>query len=170
MDQRGSIQVRDSGVRCEKPPFKPQANLTSAEEQRLRIVMLMPAKLNAKAIKLIEGKNFAFLATIMPDGAPHVAPVWIDREGDTILVNTAMGRVKQKNVTREPRVSLSVADQSNMYDKIVIHGRVESQTIEGADAHIDNLAKKYIGKDKYPWRTAGEKRVILKIQPTHVLT
>ena len=133
-------------------------------------MMPLPAKLNAKAIKLIEGKNFAFLATIMPDGSPHVAPVWIDREGDTILVNTAMGRMKQKNITREPRVSLSVADQSNMYDKIVIHGRVTSQTPEGADAHIDKLAKKYIGKDEYPWRTAREKRVILRIQPTHVLT
>jgi PPOX class probable F420-dependent enzyme len=133
-------------------------------------VTLLPAKLGAKAIKLIEGKNFAFLATIMPDGSPHVAPVWIDREGDTILVNTAIGRKKQKNTTREPRVSLSIADQSNMYDKIVIHGRVTSQTLKGADVHIDKLAKKYIGKDKYPWRAAGEKRVILKIQPTRVLT
>jgi PPOX class probable F420-dependent enzyme len=90
--------------------------------------MPLPAKLNAKAVKLIEGKNFAFLATIMPDGAPHVAPVWIDREGDTILVNTTIGRVKQRNVTTEPRVALSVADQNNMYDKIVIRGRVTSDT------------------------------------------
>ena len=131
--------------------------------------MLLSAKLNAKAVRLIDGKNFAFLATIMPDGAPHVAPVWIDREGDTILVNTAMGRVKQRNVTREPRVALSIADQNNMYDKIVIHGRVVSQTLEGADAHIDKLAKKYIGKDKYPWRAPGERRVIIKIEPTQVL-
>jgi len=170
MGQRRSIQVRDSDAGGQKPSSKPRANLTSAEEQRLQIVMRMPAKLNAKAIKLIEGKNFAFLATIMPDGAPHVAPVWIDREGDTILVNTAMGRQKQRNVTRDPRVSLSVADQNNMYDKTVIHGRVASQTLEGADAHIDKLAKKYTGRDKYPWRTPGEKRVILRIQPTHLLT
>jgi len=130
----------------------------------------LPVKLNVKTVKLIEGKNFAFLATIMPGGAPHVAPVWIDHEGDTILVNTSMGRAKQRNVAREPRVSLSVADQNNMYDKIVIHGRVVSQTLEGADAHIDKLAKKYIGKDRYPWRAPGEKRVILKIEPTRVLT
>ena len=129
----------------------------------------MPAKLNAKAVKLIEGKNFAFLATIMSDGAPHVAPVWIDREGDTILVNTAMGRVKQRNITRESRVALSVADQNNMYDKVVIRGRVTSQTLEGADAHIDKLAKKYIGKDKYPWRAPGERRAIIKIEPTQIL-
>lgn len=101
------------------------------------IVMQLPAKLNEEAIKLIEGRNFAFLATIMPDGAPHVAPVWIDREGDTILVNTATGRVKQRNVARDPRVAISVADQNNMYDKIVVRGRVISQTLEGADAHVD---------------------------------
>jgi len=78
--------------------------------------------------------------------------------------------VKQRNVTREPRVALSVADQNNMYDKIVIRGRVTSQTLEGADAHIDKLAEKYIGNDKYPWRAPGAKRVILKIEPTRVLT
>jgi PPOX class probable F420-dependent enzyme len=133
-------------------------------------VIFLPAKLNDKAIRLIEGKNFAYLATILPDGAPHVAPVWIDREGDTILVNTVVGRAKQKNVSRDPRVALSVADQSNMYDEIVIRGRVTSQALEGADAHIDKLAKKYIGKDKYPWRTPGMKRIILRIEPIHILT
>ena len=130
----------------------------------------MPAKLSDKAIRLIEGKNFAFLATILPDGSPHVAPVWIDREGDTILVNTAMGRAKQRNVTRDPRVALSIADQDNMYDKVVIRGLLRLQTLEGADAHIDKLAKKYISKDKYPWRTPKEKRIILKIEPTHLLS
>ena len=134
------------------------------------MMTLLPAKLNAKAVRLIEGKNFAFLATIMPDGSPHVAPVWIDREDDTILVNTAMGRVKQKNVTRDPRVSLSVADQNNMYDKIVMRGRVVSQTLEGADAHIDKLAKKYTGEDRYPGRVPGERRVILRIEPTYIST
>jgi PPOX class probable F420-dependent enzyme len=133
-------------------------------------VIYLPEKLGDKATKLIEGKNFAFLATILPDGSPHVAPVWIDRDGDTILVNTAVGRAKQRNVTRDPRVALSIADQNNMYEKIMIRGRVRSQTFEGADAHIDKLAKKYIGKDKYPWRAPEEKRIILKIEPTHVLT
>ena len=130
----------------------------------------MPAELSDKAIRLIDGKNFAFLATILPDGSPHVAPVWIDREGDTILVNTAVGRAKQRNVTRDSRVALSIADQNNMYDKVVIRGRLRLQTLEGADAHIDKLAKKYIGKDKYPWRTPKEKRIILKIEPTHLLS
>ncbi len=121
-------------------------------------------------MKLIEGKNFAFLGTIMPNGSPQVTPVWIDHEGEIILVNTSMGRVKQKNVARDPRVAVTVADQNNMYDKIVIRGRVISQILEGADAHIDKLAKKYIGKDKYPSHAPDEKRVILKIEPNHIST
>jgi len=128
----------------------------------------LSVKLDVKAIRLVDGKNFAFLGTIMPDGAPHVAPVWIDREGDTILVNTAVGRVKQRNVARDPRVAISIGDQNNMYDKVVIRGRVASQTLEGADAHIDKLAKKYIGEDRYPSRQPGEKRIILRIEPTRL--
>jgi PPOX class probable F420-dependent enzyme len=112
----------------------------------------------------------ARISLFLPDGSPHVAPVWIDREGDTILVNTAVGRAKQRNVTRDPRVALSIADQNNMYDKVVIRGRVRLQTLEGADAHIDKLAKKYIGKDKYPWRAPQEKRIMLRIEPNHLLT
>ena len=130
----------------------------------------MPLKLDDHALKLIEGKNFAFLGTIMADGSPHVTPVWIDHEGDMILVNTAMGRKKQKNTAKDPRVAVTIGDQNNMYDKVVIRGRVISQRLDGADAHIDKLAKKYIGKDKYPWRAPGEKRVILKIEPTHIST
>ena len=130
----------------------------------------LSVKLSDHAIKLIEGRNFAFLATIMPDGAPQVSPVWIDREGNIILVNTAIERVKQENVARDPRVALSVADQNNMYDKIVIRGRVISQTLEGADVQIDKLAKKYLGKDKYPGRGPEEKRVMLKIEPIHIST
>ena len=121
-------------------------------------------------MKLIEGKNFAFLGTIMPNGSPQVTPVWIDHGGEIILVNTSMGRVKQKNVARDPCVAVTVADQNNMYDKIVIRGHVISQILEGADAHIDKLAKKYIGKDKYPSRAPDEKRVILKIEPNHIST
>ena len=128
----------------------------------------MPSRLSNKAARLIDGKNFGFLATIMPDGSPHAAPVWIDRDGNMILVNTAGGRVKQRNVTRDPRVAISIADQDNPYEKVAIRGRVISQTTEGADQHIDKLAKKYIGKDKYPWRTKGERRIIMSIEPTLV--
>jgi len=128
----------------------------------------MPAKLNDKAVRLIEAKNFAFLGTLLPDGSPHVTPVWIDHDGDLVLVNTAMDRVKQKNTARDPRVSISVADQNNMYDRVVIFGRVVSQSFEGAEAHIDKLANKYTGAKKYQRSSAAEKRVIFKIQPIRI--
>jgi len=88
----------------------------------------MAIELTPKAIRLIDGKNFAHLATIMPDGAPHVAPVWIDREGNSILVNTPEGRVKQRNVTRDPRVAISITDQDDAYEQVVIWGDMGSST------------------------------------------
>ncbi len=128
----------------------------------------MPTKLTPKAVKLIEGKNFAHLATLMPDGSPHVAPVWIDHEGEIVRVNTAVGRVKQRNVTRDPRIAISIVNQEDPYEKVVIRGIVKAQTREGAEELIDRLAKKYIDKDIYPWRALGEKRVTFKIEPTHI--
>lgn len=128
----------------------------------------MSARLTPKAIKLIEGKNFAHVATIMPDGSPQVTPMWVDRDGGTILVNTRIGRVKQKNLARDPRVAISIADQSNPYDKVVIRGHVVSQTTEGADEHIDKLAKKYTGEDFDSLRTPGEKRIIIKVKPKYI--
>jgi len=118
---------------------------------------------------LFNGKNFAFLSTLMKDGAPQVTPVWIDIEDGNILVNTALGRVKQRNVSRDPRVALSIIDQNNQYNMVTIRGEVTEQiTGDKAEKHIDKLAKKYIGKDKYPWRSKTEKRVILKIKPGKV--
>jgi len=118
---------------------------------------------------LFDGKNFAFLSTLMKDGAPQVTPVWIDIEDGNILVNTALGRVKHRNVSRDPRVALSIIDQNNQYDMVTIRGEVTEQiTGDKAEKHIDKLAKKYIGKDKYPWRSKTEKRVILKIKPGKV--
>lgn len=126
------------------------------------------AKLPEPAARLIEGKNFAHLATLMSDGSPQVTPVWVDREGDLVVVNTAEGRVKSKNITRDPRVALSIQDSANPYHMALIRGRVVKRTNEGADEHIDKLAKKYLGKDKYPWRRPSEKRMILKISPDRV--
>ena len=118
---------------------------------------------------LFDGKNFAFLSTLVKDGAPEVTPVWIDIEDGNILVNTALGRVKQRNVSRDPRVALSIIDQNNQYNMVTIRGEVTEQiTGDKAEKHIDKLAKKYIGKDKYPWRSKTEKRVILKIKPGKV--
>jgi len=125
--------------------------------------------LTERTVKLIDGKNFAFLATLQPDGSPHVTPMWIDHEGDMILMNTAMGRIKQRNVTRDPRVSIAIVDSNNPYDRIVMHGRVVSQTEQGAEAHIDKLAKKYTGANKYQKASPTEKRIILKIEPLQIL-
>jgi PPOX class probable F420-dependent enzyme len=130
----------------------------------------MPAKLTANAIRLIEGKNFAHIATLMPDGSPQVSPVWIDREGDMILVNTAVGRVKQRNIARDPRVAISIANQENPYEKVIIPGRVVAQIFEGAEAHIDKLAKKYTGAPKYQRSRPDEKRIIFKIEPLKIVS
>ncbi len=126
----------------------------------------MSSRLSEKALAIIEGRNFAHLATLLPDGSPHVTPVWIDREGDILLVNTAEGRVKHRNIQREPRVAISVYDQENPYDKVLIRGRVIEVTEEGAEEHIDELARKYTGRDFQ--RVPGQKRVIIKIQPERV--
>ena len=121
--------------------------------------------LDDKARKLIEGKNFAHLATIRSDGSPHVTPVWIDLDNDLVLVNTAEGRVKERNVRGDDRITISIADQENPYDYVQIRGRVAEVTVEGADDHIDKMAKKYLGKDEYPWRSSDEQRVLLRIKP-----
>jgi len=126
-------------------------------------------QLTEEAIKLIQGKNFGYLATVMKDGSPQVTPVWVDHEGkDYILVNTALGRIKQKNTKRKSKVAIAVADASNQYKKVTVRGVVAEQTTKGADEHIDKLAKKYLGKEKYPYRSPNEKRVILKIRPEHI--
>jgi len=117
---------------------------------------------NEEAIEIIEGKNFAYLATSMPDGSPHVSPVWIDRVGDVLLVNTVPGRIKQKNVSRDPRVAISITQEKNPYRHLFIRGKVVGQTQEGALNHINRLARKYLGKD-YPWNDRN--RVILRIEP-----
>lgn len=124
--------------------------------------------INSEVTTLLEGKNFAFVATLMKDGSPQITPTWIDLEDNIILVNTAEGRVKHNNVSRDPRVAVSIVDEKNPYNMITIRGRVIEQTTIGADEHIDKLAKKYLGVDKYPFRSPTEKRVILKIKPENI--
>jgi PPOX class probable F420-dependent enzyme len=114
---------------------------------------------------LLNKKAFAQLATIMPDGTPQVSPVWFEYDGKNILINSAKGRVKDKNMRRDPRVGLDIQDPDNPYRHISIRGRVVQITEDGADAHIDKLTKKYINQDRYPYRGQGEVRVIYKIQP-----
>jgi PPOX class probable F420-dependent enzyme len=111
---------------------------------------------------------FAHFVTLMPDGSPQVTPVWVDLQDGLIVVNTAKGRLKDRNMQREPRVALAISDPANPYRYLQIRGRVAESTEEGAEAHIDRMAKKYFGLDSYPYRQSGEKRVIYKIRPERV--
>ena len=128
----------------------------------------MSATLSEGVKKLFRERNYGHMATLMPDGSPQVSPVWVDMDGDRILVNTAEGRVKPRNVRRDARVAISIHNQENPYSSAFIRGRVVEITHEGADEHIDKLAKKYMGQDTYPYRQPGEQRVILVIEPEHV--
>ena len=130
----------------------------------------MTGTISAEVAKLIEDKNLAFVATLMKDDSPQITPVWIDLVDGMILVNTAQGRVKQRNVSRDPRVAISIVDRNNPYNMVTIQGQVVAQTTDGADSHIDKMAKKYLGKEKYPSRAPGEIRVIYKVRPLKVST
>ncbi len=113
---------------------------------------------------------FAHVATLMPDGSPQVTPVWCDYDGTLVWLNSAKGRLKDKNMRRDKRVALSIQDPDNAYRYLAIQGEVVEITESGADAHIDAMTKKYLGKDKYPYRAPGEVRVIYKIRPLKVST
>jgi len=123
------------------------------------------AAIPEKYLDLFQKKAFAQLATLMPDGTPQVSPVWVDYDGKHILINSAKGRVKDINMRRDPRVGLDLQDPENPYRHLSLRGRVVDITEQGADAHIDKMAKKYLGQDKYPYRSSGEVRVIYKIEP-----
>jgi len=128
----------------------------------------MSAALSQGIKKLFQEPNYAHVATLMADGSPQVTPVWVDIEGDRILVNTSEGRVKPRNVRRDARVAISIIKQDNPYSSAYIRGRVAEMRHEGAKEHIDKLAKKYLGQDTYPYLQPGEQRVIMVIEPEHV--
>lgn len=113
--------------------------------------------------------NFGHLATLEPDGYPQVTPVWIDVDDQHILINTAKGRKKVRNIERDPRVSVEVVEQENPYSMLSVKGKVVGMTTDGADDHIDAMAKKYLGQDSYPFRKEGEVRLILRIDPEKVI-
>ncbi len=119
---------------------------------------------------LFTKKAFAHLGTVMPDGSPQVTPVWCDFDGTYIRVNTAKGRVKDRNMRHNKKIAVTVTDPDNPYRYLAVRGEVEEITEQGADAHIDLLAKKYLGKDKYPFRQPGEVRVLYKIRPEKIST
>ena len=119
-------------------------------------------------LDLFGKKAFANLATLMPDGSPQVTPVWVDFDGARIIVNSARGRQKDRNIKRNPAVALVLSDPGNPYRYLEVRGRVVEITEEGASEHIDKMAKKYLGVDKYPNRAPGEVRVLYRIEPLHV--
>jgi PPOX class probable F420-dependent enzyme len=119
---------------------------------------------------LTEKKAFANLATVMPDGSPQVTPVWFDYANGRIRVNTAKGRVKARNMKEGSKVALSILDPDNPYRYLQIRGTVAKVTEAGANKHIDSLAKKYLGKDVYPWHSPNDVRVIYEIEPGSVQT
>lgn len=130
----------------------------------------MAAKIPEQFKDILEKASYAHLATVMPDGTPQVTPVWFDVDGDHIRINSAKGRVKDKNMRRNKKVALSIQDPENAYRHVAVRGQVDDITEDGADAHIDSLSKKYLGKDKYPFRGPGEVRVIYRIRPEKVTT
>jgi len=139
-----------------------QASELTVEEKRA-----MSNVIPEKYRDLFQKRAFASLATLMPDGRPQVTPVWCDFDGEHVIFNSAKGRQKDKNVRRDPRVAMAISDPDNPYRYLEIRGTVVEITEDGADKHIDKLAKKYMGVDKYPYSQAGEKRVIYKIRPEH---
>ena len=125
----------------------------------------MSAEIPEQYRDLFDKKVFASLATIMPNGQPQVTPVWCDFDGSHVIVNSAKGRRKDRNMRSDPRVSLSISDPDNPYRYLEVRGSVVEITEDGADEHIDSMAKKYMGVDKYPYRQPGEVRVVYKIEP-----
>ncbi len=128
----------------------------------------MAAKIPEKYLDLFHKKAFGSLSTLMPDGSPQTNPVWVDYQNGEVWVNSAVGRLKDRNIKRDPRVSVAVIDPENPYRYLEVRGKVREVTESGATEHIDRMAKKYLGKDKYPFAQPGEQRVLYKITPEHV--
>ena len=152
--------------RAARPPDRGRLPAGSRGLERRAFMAGIPANFR----DLFEKKAFAHLATVSATGAPQSTPVWVDFDGTHVRVNTARGRIKDANLQANPRVALSILDPENPYRYIQVRGRVAEMTEQGADAHIDALAKKYLGQDTYPFRRPGEVRVMVKIAPERVQT
>ena len=128
----------------------------------------MPATISPGFRKLLQEPAYCQLATLMPDGSPQNTQVWVDTDGEHILINTAQGRQKERNVQRDPRVAVNVVDPTNAWRIGMVRGRVVEVTTDGADELIDQLAKKYLNVEAYPFRRPEEVRVTLKILPVKI--
>jgi len=128
----------------------------------------MSTRVEGPAEDLLKGKNFAAVSTLRADGSIQAVPVWVDVQDGQPVLNSAEGRAWPKNLERDPRVTLTVQNAENPYEYVSIRGRVAGRTHEGADEHIDAMAKKYMGVEEYPMRQPGEQRVIIRVEPDHV--
>ncbi len=128
----------------------------------------MPQPIEGRPRELLEAPNFCQVGSIRTDGTAHVVPTWVDIEDGLVMLNSAEGRAWPKNVRRDPRVTLTVLNQENPYEFVSIRGRVVDDTHDGADEHIDRLAMKYLGEERYPYRADGEQRVIFRVEPDQV--
>jgi PPOX class probable F420-dependent enzyme len=128
----------------------------------------MSATIEGRSEELLRAKNFCNVSTLREDGSVQAAPVWVDVQDGRPVLNTAEGRTWPRNLQRDPRVTLTVQNMENPYEYVAIRGRMAERTHEGADEHIDALAKKYMGVDEYPLRQPGEQRVIIRIDPEYV--
>ena len=128
----------------------------------------MSATIEGRSEELLRGKNFCNVATLRPDGSVHGVPVWVDVQDGQVVLNTAQGRAWPRNLERDPRVTLTVQNMENPYEYLAIRGRAAAADTDGADAHIDAMAKKYMGVDEYPMRQPGEQRIIIRVEPEDV--
>jgi len=128
----------------------------------------MSVKIEGRAEELLKAKNFCNVASLRADGTVHGVPVWVDIQDSRPVLNSAEGRSWVRNLERDPRITLTVQNLENPYEYLEIRGRVAERTRDGADEHIDSLAKKYMGVDEYPLRQPGEQRVIIRVEPEHV--
>jgi PPOX class probable F420-dependent enzyme len=128
----------------------------------------MSARIEGRSEELLKARNFCNVATLRPDGSVHGVPVWVDLRDGRPALNTAEGRAWPNNLSRDPRVTLTVPNHENPYEYVEIRGRVAERTRDGADEHIDALARKYLGQDTYPYRQPGEVRLLITVEPEHV--
>jgi PPOX class probable F420-dependent enzyme len=131
----------------------------------------MAEKIQGRVAELLGGKNFAQVATTRKDGTVNVTPVWVDHDGDHVLLNTSEGRAWPASARRTGQIAMNVLNHENPYEYVYIQGSVDQGTHEGAEEHIDRMAQKYLGVDKYPYHQPGDQRILFKVTPekvTHV--
>ncbi len=142
--------------------------MVSPDNHREKGLAQMSVTIEGRAEELMKAKNFCHVATLRSDGAVQCVPVWVDVQDGRPVLNTAEGRAWPRNLERDPRVTLTVQNLENPYEYVEVRGRVAERTHEGADEHIDAMAKKYMGVDEYPLRQPGEQRLIIRVEPEHV--